>query len=50
MEEDALYEPRREFNYVKMELSTLQRMAQQFDNENGGGQDGFGNDPKMLEE
>lgn len=38
-EEDAVYEPRREFNYVKLELSTLYRLAQQFvpeDMENGG--------------
>ena len=28
-EEDALYEPRREFGYVKLELSTLNRLAHQ---------------------
>jgi hypothetical protein len=26
-EEDALYEPKREFSYVKLELATLQRLA-----------------------
>ena len=38
MEEDAPYEPRREFSYVKLELSTLLRLAQQTDNasENAG--------------
>ena len=37
-EEDAPYEPRREFSYVKLELSTLLRLAQQTDNasENAG--------------
>ena len=38
-EEDAVYEPRREFNYVKLELSTLYRLAQQFvpdEMDNGG--------------
>ena len=49
LEEDAPYEARREFNYVKMELSTLQRMAQYFENQ-AGDQDGFADNTQMIEE
>lgn len=34
-EEDAEYEKRKEFSYVKLELSTMLRLAQQVDLESG---------------
>ena len=46
-EEDALYEQRRGFDLVKIELDTLQKLANRLAIQNG--TDGFGDDA-MIEE